>query len=46
MDLEINTAVGQMDTRLLADYIARCTKRFGDDLSVVELEDLHVPGKT
>lgn len=45
-DSNINTAIGEMDNRLLADYVAQCTKRFGEDLSLVELEDMHVPGKT
>ncbi|KAI4227151.1 MAG: hypothetical protein L6R36_002648 [Xanthoria steineri] len=42
-DSNINTAIGEMDNRLLADYVAQCTKRFGEDLSLVELEDMHVP---
>lgn len=45
-DSNINTAIGKMDNRLLADYVAQRTKRFGEDLSLVELEDMHVPGKT
>ncbi|KAL8985561.1 MAG: hypothetical protein Q9205_000763 [Flavoplaca limonia] len=43
LGLGINTAISKMDTRLLADYVAQRTKRFGDDLSVVELEDLYIP---
>lgn len=46
LDLGINTAISKMDTRLLADYVAQRTKRFGDELGVVELEDLLIPGKT
>ncbi|KAI4284135.1 MAG: hypothetical protein L6R38_001632 [Xanthoria sp. 2 TBL-2021] len=42
-DSNINTAIGKMDNRLLADYVAQRTKRFGEDLSLVELEDMHVP---
>ncbi|KAL8641536.1 MAG: hypothetical protein Q9226_008620, partial [Calogaya cf. arnoldii] len=42
-DSDINTAIGKMDNRLLADYVAQRTKRFGEDLSPVELEDMHVP---
>ncbi|KAL8854885.1 MAG: hypothetical protein Q9221_000391 [Calogaya cf. arnoldii] len=42
-DSEINTAISKMDNRLLADYVAQRTKRFGEDLSLVELEDMHVP---
>jgi hypothetical protein len=34
-----------MDGRLLADYVAQRTKRFGGDLSLVELEDRHIPGE-
>lgn len=40
----INTAIGRMDGRLLADYVAQRTKRFGNDLSLVELEDRYLPG--
>ncbi|KAL8675251.1 MAG: hypothetical protein Q9168_000371 [Polycauliona sp. 1 TL-2023] len=39
----INTAISKMDSRILADYIAQRTKRFGEDLSLVELEDMHIP---
>lgn len=48
LDLEtnINTAIGKMDSDLLADYIARSTKRFAGDLSLVELEDRRIPGMT
>lgn len=45
-DSNINTAIGKMDNRLLADYVAQRTKGYGEDLSLVELEDMHVPGKT
>lgn len=47
LDLErgLNLAIGKMDRGLLADYIAQRTKRFRNDLSAVELEDLHIPGK-
>lgn len=47
LDLErgLNLAIGRMDRGLLADYIAQRTKRFHSELSVVELEDLHIPGK-
>ncbi len=46
LDLEIgvNLAIGKLDSRLLADYVARRTKRFFPNLSLVELEDLHIPG--
>ncbi|KAL8799379.1 MAG: hypothetical protein Q9200_007554 [Gallowayella weberi] len=39
----INLAIGKMNSRLLADLIAQRTRNFGHDLSLVELEDLHVP---
>lgn len=35
----INTAIGQMDSRLMADHLAQRTKRFQPDLSLVEAED-------
>ena len=41
----INTTLSKLDGRLLADYVAQKTKRFGGDLSLVELEDMHIPGK-
>lgn len=44
VELGINHAIGRMDSRLIADYVAQKTKRFGSDLSVVELEDVHIPG--
>ena len=46
VDLEngINHALGRMDNRLLADYVAQKTKRFESNLSLVELEDKHIPG--
>lgn len=43
LDLGINTIFSRMDPDLLADYIAANTKRFGSDLSSVELSDLYVP---
>lgn len=48
LDLErgLNLAIGKMDRGLLADYIAKRTKRFRSELSAVELEDLHIPGKS
>lgn len=46
VDLEngVNNALGRMDNRLLADYVAQKTKRFESSLSLVELEDKHIPG--
>ncbi|KAK2600728.1 hypothetical protein N8I77_010240 [Diaporthe amygdali] len=44
LDLEagVNTAFVRMDPQLLADHVARQTKRFGSDLSSVELSDLYI----
>ncbi|KAL8798166.1 MAG: hypothetical protein Q9182_006897 [Xanthomendoza sp. 2 TL-2023] len=39
----INLTIGKMNSRLLADLIAQRTRNFGQDLSLVELQDLHVP---
>lgn len=41
-DLGLNRAIARMDSRLLADYVARQTQRFGADLSSVELADLQL----
>lgn len=48
LDLEagVNTAFVRMDPQLLADHIARQTKRFGADLSSVELSDLYISANT
>ncbi|KAF2208249.1 hypothetical protein CERZMDRAFT_114759 [Cercospora zeae-maydis SCOH1-5] len=39
VDKGINTAIAQMDSQLMADYLAQRTKRFQPDLSLVEAED-------
>ena len=46
LDLEhgLNLAIGKLDSRLQSDYLAQRTKRFSSELSLVELEDRHVPG--
>ena len=44
-DLGLNKAIGRMDSQLVADYVAQRTKRFSGDLSLVELEDRHIPGR-
>ena len=46
LDLErgLNLAIGKLDGRLLADYIAKRMKRFFPDLSLVELEDRCISG--
>lgn len=40
----VNTALGKLDGRLLADYVAQRTKRFAPDLSLLEMEDQYLPG--
>lgn len=42
----LNRSIGRMDSRLLADYMAQRTRRFEPDLSMVELEDRYVPGRS
>ena len=46
LDLEhgLNLAIGKLDSRLQADYVAQRTKHFSSELSLVELEDRHIPG--
>jgi protein CMS1 len=44
VDLGVNHAIAHMDSRLMADHIAQRTKRFRPELSLVEVEDVHVPG--
>lgn len=45
IELGLNNAIGRMDSQLVADYVAQRTKRFSGDLSLVELEDRHIPGR-
>jgi protein CMS1 len=42
----LNHAIAKMDSHLLADYIARQTRRYENDLSSVELEDKYLPGES
>lgn len=42
--LGINRAIAHMDSSLMADHIAQRTRRFQPDLSLVETEDIHIPG--
>lgn len=44
LDQGLNLAIARLDNRLLADYVAKRTKRFSPDLSLVELEDRHISG--
>ena len=48
MDQEqgINTSIGRYDNRLLADFVAQRTKRFDPGLTLIELEDRHISGKS
>ena len=43
-ELGVNHALGHMDSSLMADHIAQRTRRFRPKLSVVEIEDFHIPG--
>lgn len=45
LEKSIDLAIGRMNSRLLADYVARQTKRFGSNLSPLELHDLTIPGR-
>lgn len=38
-------AIGRMNSKLLADYTARQTRKFRSDLSILELQDLIIPGR-
>ncbi|KAI1919201.1 Protein cms1 [Ophidiomyces ophidiicola] len=40
---DINTAVGRMDGKLLADYFAQKAKRRNKDLTAIELDEIYVP---
>ena len=44
LNRSVNTIFGRFDSRLLADHIAQRMKRYSGDLSLVELEDQHIPG--
>jgi U3-containing 90S pre-ribosomal complex subunit len=41
----LNHAFAKMDSLLLSDYVAQRVRRFGGDLSQVEMEDKYIPGK-
>lgn len=43
-ELGLNLALGKLDSQSLADLMAQNTKRFGDDLSLVELDEKRIPG--
>ena len=40
----LNKAFSHMDSQLLADYMAQCTRKHESDLSTIELEDKFIPG--
>ena len=42
----IDLSISQLDPQLLADLLAKQTKRFAPDLSLVELEDRRIPGSS
>ena len=44
LDQHLNLAIAKLDSRLIADYIAKQTKRFAPDLSLVELEERYISG--
>ena len=44
LHMGVNMAIGKMNSSLLADHVAQRAKRFGTDLSLVELEDMRIPG--
>jgi protein CMS1 len=41
----IDESISKMDGRLLADYFMQKARRHNKELTVVELNDLHVPGE-
>ena len=40
----LNLTIAKLDSRLLADYVAKRTKWFFPDLSLVELEEMYISG--
>lgn len=46
LDAGLNLTIAHMDSQLMADHLAQRTKRFqSDSISLVELEDIRIPGK-
>jgi len=41
----LNRSYERMDSQLIADHVAQKTKRFGTDLSSIELSDLYISGE-
>lgn len=44
IESRINNSTERMDPILLADFVARRMQRFASDLSLIELQDRHIPG--
>lgn len=42
-ELGVNHALAGMDSQLMADHLARRTKKFNPDLTSVELDEIHIP---
>jgi len=42
-ELGVNTTIGQMDSQLLVDYVAKRTKKFEPKISAVEMENRYIP---
>ena len=40
----VDEAVGKMDSRLIADYMVQRTKRFSEQSSLDDFEDIRIPG--
>jgi protein CMS1 len=40
----LNTAIGKMDNALLADYVAQRIRKFGKELTSVELDERYIAG--
>ena len=40
----LNLTIAKLDSRLLADYVAKRTKCFSPNLSLVELEEMYISG--
>jgi protein CMS1 len=45
LSIGINKAFSNMDSQLLADYMAQRTKKYESELSSIELEDRYISGK-
>lgn len=43
-ELGVNHAIAHMDSQLLADHVAQRTQRFRPEQTLVEKDEVHVPG--